>query len=112
MEIFIAVFIFFLIITGLMAVGVLAGRKPIAGSCGGVPAALGEQDYECPICGDNPDNCIEQNDSGADGYSVSNASFSDSSFSNSSFSNSSFSNSAISYEAVLDKKTSNTKTSP
>ena len=61
MEIFIAVFIFFLAVTGLMAVGVLAGRKPISGSCGGVPAALGEADYECPICGDNPDNCIENN---------------------------------------------------
>ncbi|MEM7100339.1 MAG: (Na+)-NQR maturation NqrM [Pseudomonadota bacterium] len=38
-----------------MAVGVLAGRKPIAGSCGGMKA-LG-MDVECEICGGNPALC-------------------------------------------------------
>ena len=35
------------------------GKKPIAGSCGGVAAALGEKDYTCEICGDDPNKCDE-----------------------------------------------------
>ena len=42
-----------------MAVGVLMGKKPISGSCGGVAAALGEKDYTCEICGDDPNKCDE-----------------------------------------------------
>lgn len=60
MNVFIIVFFVFMLIIGLMSVGVLMGRKPLKGSCGGVPAALGEvndPDYECPICGDNPNKC-------------------------------------------------------
>jgi hypothetical protein len=37
-----------------MAVGVLAGRGPIKGSCGGMSAMSGE---DCPICGGNPARC-------------------------------------------------------
>jgi len=40
-----------------MSVGVLMGRKPITGSCGGVGAALGEKDYECDLCGGDPNKC-------------------------------------------------------
>ena len=36
------------------------GRKPISGSCGGVGAALGEENYTCDICGDDPNKCEEQ----------------------------------------------------
>ncbi|SFX08298.1 (Na+)-NQR maturation NqrM [Marinospirillum alkaliphilum] len=39
----------------IMSVGVLMGRKPIAGSCGGM-SALG-MDTECDICGGNKDIC-------------------------------------------------------
>ncbi|WP_416886696.1 (Na+)-NQR maturation NqrM [Marinospirillum sp.] len=39
----------------IMSVGVLMGRKPIAGSCGGM-SALG-MDTECDICGGNQDIC-------------------------------------------------------
>ncbi|MGB1327709.1 MAG: (Na+)-NQR maturation NqrM [Porticoccaceae bacterium] len=35
------------------------GKKPISGSCGGVAAALGEDDYTCEICGDDPNKCDE-----------------------------------------------------
>jgi len=49
-----------LIIIG-MSVGVLMGRRPIKGSCGGVGAALGQKDYTCDICGDDPNKCDEQN---------------------------------------------------
>lgn len=45
-----------LVITA-MSIGVLLGRKPIAGSCGGVGAALGEKDYNCDICGGDPQKC-------------------------------------------------------
>ncbi|GAA5320815.1 MAG: (Na+)-NQR maturation NqrM [Candidatus Pelagadaptatus aseana] len=49
-----------LLIIVAMSVGVLMGRKPISGSCGGVGAALGEKDYTCDICGGDPKKCDEQ----------------------------------------------------
>lgn len=44
-----------------MAIGVLMGRKPLKGSCGGVGAALGEKDYTCDLCGGDPNKCDEIN---------------------------------------------------
>jgi len=44
-----------LTIIGGMAVGVLFGRAPIKGSCGGM-SAVGI-DAECEICGGNPARC-------------------------------------------------------
>ena len=41
-----------------MAVGVLAGRAPIKGSCGGM-GALGV-DTACDICGGDPQRCDEE----------------------------------------------------
>ena len=52
---------FMLLMVALMAVGVVFGRKPIAGSCGGMKA-LG-MEMECEICGGNPQQC----DSGSAG---------------------------------------------
>lgn len=46
-----------------MSVGVLFGRKPISGSCGGVGAALGVTDYSCDICGGDESKCEEQRNS-------------------------------------------------
>lgn len=60
-DILLAMVIFALLI-GLMAIGVLMGRKPISGSCGGVGAALGEENYECEICGGDPMKCDETAD--------------------------------------------------
>jgi hypothetical protein len=57
-EIILTIVIFGLLITA-MAVGVLMGRKPISGSCGGVGAALGEKDYSCDICGGDLQKCEE-----------------------------------------------------
>ena len=48
-------FFFMVIMVGAMAIGVLMGRKPISGSCGGMKA-LG-MDVECEICGGNPSLC-------------------------------------------------------
>lgn len=49
------VFIVMLLVVALMAVGVMAGRKPIAGSCGGI-ANLGIE-KECGICGNDFSKC-------------------------------------------------------
>jgi hypothetical protein len=49
----------FVVLISIMAIGVLMEKKPIAGSCGGVAAALGEDDYTCEICGDDPKKCDE-----------------------------------------------------
>ena len=46
--------VFALIIAG-MAIGVMAGRAPISGSCGGV-GALGI-DQKCDLCGGDPMRC-------------------------------------------------------
>jgi uncharacterized protein len=51
-------FIIMLVIVGGMAVGVLLGRKPITGSCGGI-AQLG-MDTECEVCGGNPAKCRDE----------------------------------------------------
>jgi len=53
-------FVLLSIVVAAMSVGILLGRKPIAGSCGGVAAALGEKNYSCDICGGNPQYCEEQ----------------------------------------------------
>ncbi len=57
-----AVFLGSVVVIGLvmaaMAVGVMAGRAPIKGSCGGL-GALGI-DSACEICGGDPRRCDEQ----------------------------------------------------
>ncbi len=44
-----------LILIAGMAIGVIFGRRPITGSCGGI-GALGI-DAECEICGGDPKRC-------------------------------------------------------
>ncbi|HEY7885407.1 MAG TPA: (Na+)-NQR maturation NqrM [Cellvibrionaceae bacterium] len=51
-----------LLVVAGMSIGVLMGRKPIAGSCGGVGAALGEEDYVCELCGNDEAKCEALND--------------------------------------------------
>ncbi|HSX71751.1 MAG TPA: (Na+)-NQR maturation NqrM [Pseudomonas sp.] len=53
------VFGFMLLVVLGMAIGVIFGRKPIAGSCGGI-AALGIE-KECSICGGSREKCEEVN---------------------------------------------------
>lgn len=55
-------FVLLTVVFAAMSIGVLIGRKPITGSCGGVGAALGEKDYSCEICGDDPQKCEQQQD--------------------------------------------------
>ena len=56
------VFLTMLLVVLGMSVGVLMGRKPIAGSCGGI-AALGIE-KQCSICGGNPNKCEAQQQGG------------------------------------------------
>jgi hypothetical protein len=58
LEFAIALLVLLFIVTA-MSVGVIMGRKPITGSCGGVGAALGQKDYTCEFCGDDPARCEE-----------------------------------------------------
>lgn len=69
LEILLAFVVLTLVVAG-MAIGVMMGRKPLKGSCGGVGNALGEKDYTCPLCGDDPNKCDEINQSeGGEGKS-------------------------------------------
>lgn len=45
----------FVVVILAMSVGVIFGRPPITGSCGGL-GAVGI-DQECEICGGNPQRC-------------------------------------------------------
>lgn len=63
-TVFAAIIVMLLIVTA-MAVGVIFGRKPIAGSCGGVGAALADPDYVCDLCGNDPNKCKEESDKAA-----------------------------------------------
>ena len=59
MTIWLIAFAFMLLIMAAMAVGVIMGRKPIAGSCGGLNQ-LGLKDG-CEICGGKDEVCEEEN---------------------------------------------------
>lgn len=56
-EFVLSVLIVLLVVAG-MAVGVIFGRPPMKGSCGGM-GALGV-DTACDICGGNPARCDEE----------------------------------------------------
>jgi hypothetical protein len=53
------VFLIMLLVVLGMSIGVIFGRKPIAGSCGGI-ANLGIE-KECSICGGSREKCEEVN---------------------------------------------------
>lgn len=60
MGTFIAVFVVLMLVVVAMSVGVLLGRKPIAGSCGGM-ASLG-MDTACDICAGDKQICEDENE--------------------------------------------------
>ena len=53
---FLTVFAVFAFLVAIMAVGVIMGRRPISGSCGGLGRINGEES-ECAICGGDPIKC-------------------------------------------------------
>ncbi|TXR53586.1 (Na+)-NQR maturation NqrM [Reinekea thalattae] len=55
---FLIVFLAFALIIAMMAVGVMFGQKPIAGSCGGM-AAVG-MEAECDVCGGDKSKCEKE----------------------------------------------------
>lgn len=58
MSLFLISFVFIGLVMAGMAIGVMAGRGPLKGSCGGM-GALGF-DTACDICGGNPQICEEE----------------------------------------------------
>ena len=58
METFVLAFMFMALVVAAMAVGVIMGRDPIKGSCGGM-GAVGI-DAACEICGGDPKRCEEE----------------------------------------------------
>lgn len=79
MATIIAAMIFMLLVVGAMSIGVIMGRKPIAGSCGGVGAALDDPDYICNLCGNDPKKCEEQSQEAATGAQAARGQFYDAS---------------------------------
>jgi len=63
--IYIITFAVFMLIVAAMAVGVMAGRAPISGSCGGV-GRLGI-DQKCDLCGGDPQVCETETRVGGSG---------------------------------------------
>ncbi|MDN3520600.1 (Na+)-NQR maturation NqrM [Halomonas ramblicola] len=59
MTIWLIAFAFMLLIMAAMAIGVIMGRKPIAGSCGGLNK-LGLKEG-CEVCGGKDEVCEEEN---------------------------------------------------
>jgi hypothetical protein len=55
METFVLAFILMGVVVAIMAVGVMFGRQPIKGSCGGM-GAVGI-DAACELCGGDPNKC-------------------------------------------------------
>lgn len=54
-TIFFSIIVVFVLV-GLMSVGVIMGREPIKGSCGGINAL---EQGNCSLCGGDPDKCDE-----------------------------------------------------
>ena len=46
-----------LLVFAAMSIGIIFGRQPIKGSCGGMSAMAG--DTSCAVCGGNPAKCPE-----------------------------------------------------
>lgn len=55
MQTLVISFIVLILIVAMMSVGVLLGRKPVQGSCGGMNNIQGLGD--CEICGGDPQRC-------------------------------------------------------
>lgn len=63
MNTLIIVFVFMLLVVAAMAIGILLGRKPISGSCGGM-SAIG-MDGACDVCGGDRNKCKEESEQAA-----------------------------------------------
>ncbi|MDY6839891.1 MAG: (Na+)-NQR maturation NqrM [Pseudomonadota bacterium] len=59
MGTFLLVLLIVVLLVAAMSIGVIFGRKPISGTCGGI-GALGIS-QSCDICGGNTQECEEEN---------------------------------------------------
>jgi len=57
MTILLATLFVMLFVAFALSISVLAGRKPVSGSCGGVGKALGDPNYVCELCGGDEAKC-------------------------------------------------------
>ena len=71
MGTFLLVLLIVILLVAAMSVGVILGRKPISGTCGGI-GAMGIS-KSCDICGGNPQKCEEENERNADDSSAADA---------------------------------------
>jgi len=55
MTSFLVTFLVMVVVIAIMSVGVIFGRKPVQGSCGGMTSIEGMS--ECEICGGKPEEC-------------------------------------------------------
>ena len=60
MTTFIISFLLIGLAIGGLAIGVLMGRKPLQGSCGGLNSFKGNRD-SCELCGGSPEKCESVN---------------------------------------------------
>lgn len=60
MELFFVVFMVMLVLVIVMSVGVLMGKKPISGSCGGM-SALG-MEVACDVCKGDKTKCENEDE--------------------------------------------------
>lgn len=57
MMVLVATLVVMLLVALALSLSVLAGRKPVSGSCGGVGKALGDPNYVCDLCGGDEAKC-------------------------------------------------------
>ncbi|MCH8552880.1 MAG: (Na+)-NQR maturation NqrM [Natronospirillum sp.] len=63
LTVFLLVLTLMLLLVAGMAIGVMFGRKPISGSCGGI-ANTGVSKGACDFCGGDPNKCDAPDDEG------------------------------------------------
>lgn len=60
MAVLVVTLLVMLFVAFALSISVLAGRKPVSGSCGGVGKALGDPNYVCELCGGDEAKCAEE----------------------------------------------------
>ncbi|HQV80349.1 MAG: (Na+)-NQR maturation NqrM [Moraxellaceae bacterium] len=55
MTIFLVSLVAIVLMIVLMAVGVMMGKEPLKGTCGGLNRIMGDRD--CPVCGGDTQKC-------------------------------------------------------
>ena len=59
MSVYFIAFFLFVVFFALMAIGVLLGKRPISGSCGGLNVAMRDKKGTCMACGMKVDKGLQ-----------------------------------------------------